>query len=275
MFVPPPKRYYYATARMASRFTSIEDGSMRVVESTCFFVRRRGRLFIVTNRHSVDYNYLMRDKTAYHLYDVIIHGRREARAAEGRADFAPFSVNPIVVMSDMALSWNSDEDIAVFRIENDPTILAVDSDDLGLEADFRACIPGEPVIMYGYSRLANVEDPAPIARSGFFASDPAVEYRIEGEHSARRIAIEAMSTKGMSGSPVFAYQRGMRDARGEAGEGYRRMFLVGCNTGHYHDDDQKIGSIHSQIGICIKSTVIAELITQADNISQRSPEYHA
>ncbi|MGL4729599.1 MAG: S1 family peptidase [Bosea sp. (in: a-proteobacteria)] len=273
MFIPPPKRYYYATARMASRFTSIEDGSMRVIEGTCFFVRRKGRLFVVTNRHGIDYNYLVKDKTAYHLYDLIIQGRREAQRGAERDHFEPFVLNPIVVMSDMAISWNSDEDLAVFKIDNDPTILAVDSDDIGTDADFRSCIPGEPVIMYGYSRLANVENPAPIARSGFFASDPSVDYRIEGERSARRIAIEAMSTKGMSGSPVFAYQRGTRDARGEAADGYRRMFLAGANTGHYHDDDQKIGSIHSQIGICIRSTVIAELITQADNISQRSAQH--
>ncbi len=271
--MPPPKRYYYATARFTSRFTSTQDGSMRAVDGTCFFVRRHGRLFVVTNRHTIDYSYLVNDKTGYHLYDVIIQGRREMPRAPGT--FVPFTLNPIVVMSDMAISWNTDEDIAVFKVENDPTILAIDSEDIGTEADFRASAPGEPLIMYGYSRLANVEDLAPIARSGFFANDPAVDYRIEGEHSARRIAIEAMSTKGMSGSPVFAYQRGMKAAYGDIGETYRRMFLAGVNTGHYHDDDQKIGSIHSQIGICIRSTVIAEMITRADNISQRSVANHA
>ncbi len=37
---------------------------------------------------------------------------------------------------------NSDEDIAVFKVENDPTILAINSEDIGTDADFRASAPG-------------------------------------------------------------------------------------------------------------------------------------
>ncbi len=36
---------------------------MRAVDGTCFFVRRHGRLFVVTNRHTIDYSYLVNDKT--------------------------------------------------------------------------------------------------------------------------------------------------------------------------------------------------------------------
>jgi Trypsin-like peptidase domain len=273
MFIPPSRHYFYATAQLNVRFTNNIDGSFKIISGTCFYVRSQKNMFVVTNRHIIDYSYYIDNSANYYLYDVIIHGRKYSNF--DKKNFDVFVSNIGLVRSDVEMSDNHDEDVAVFMVPNDDDIVAVDVGDFATADDFASSSPGDPVVMYGYSKLANVENPSPIARSGIFASDPAFDYRIQGQLAARRIAVEAMSTQGMSGSPVIAFQRGMKDAAGRKSDDYRRMFLAGVNVGHYHDDDQKIGSIHSQIGICIRSTVILELMNQVQEKSSWRVASHA
>ena len=105
-----------------------------------------------------------------------------------------------------------------------------------------------------YDRKNNL----PILRTGTIASDPRFDYSHEKEDMGERIAYEAFSYGGSSGSPIFAIQKGIKVGAGLDGGGYREPMLVGINAGHL-DIDGSMGS-HSGISYFYKSSVILELI---------------
>lgn len=258
MYLPPDNLAYYSVARVESHFIGVSGDDTRAGSGTGFVIRKGILIFFVTNRHNVDYDYKKGKRTGYKLKSVIVNGwiskqpgmlhKYEAKLEADRLNF----VFPV----------NDSEDVAVARFLGIGAegVCAFDFGTLGDEDDFSKTIPGEPTLMYGYSELMNAHTGAPIVRSGIVASDPSHDYRQASDSVARRVAVEAMSTQGMSGSPVYALQRGFEAGVGLKFEGYRRGYLLGINCAHYHESDEKLITVHGHVSACIKSSVIAELI---------------
>src|SRR5947199_8976750 len=112
----------------------------------------------------------------------------------------------------------------------------------------------------GYPAFFDHNGDRPIMRVGAISSDPASDYRPDYNSIGRRIAYEAFSTEGSSGSPVFALPKGLQLGPGLSGPGHRTAMLIGINSGHVLGRDERIGQIHSGLSYCFKSTSILECI---------------
>ncbi|MDP1774695.1 MAG: hypothetical protein Q8L15_20705 [Methylobacter sp.] len=96
----------------------------------------------------------------------------------------------------------------------------------------------------------------PIFRTGTISSDPRSNYSYSGQTEGQKIAYEAFSFGGSSGSPVFALQKGLEPGAGIKFNGYRECKLIGVNAGHLNHENIQ----HSGISYFFKSSVILELI---------------
>lgn len=262
MYLTPGNALYYSAAKVESRFLGVSSRDARAGSGTGFLVRRESGIYFVTNRHNVDYDYRKGERTGYSLQSLTISGWAEVQAGMLHRYEATLEGDLLRFL----FTENDGEDVIVtpFSAEGTERICAFDFASLGQQGDFAQTYPGEPMLMYGYSQLMNAQTGAPVARSGIVASDPSHDYRHASEAAARRVAIEAMSTSGMSGSPVYVLQRGPAAGPGIKFDGYRRGYLLGINCAHYHEEDQKVGQVHGHMSACIKASVIAELIQLAE-----------
>jgi hypothetical protein len=114
-----------------------------------------------------------------------------------------------------------------------------------------AAFPGYPI---GSDLLSD----RPIVRLGTIASDPRTDYSHLTSYLGRRIAYEALSSAGSSGSPVIAPQRGFRAGAGLTTTAFREGKVIGINAGHIHGANAQ----HSGISYFIKSEAILGLLNQ-------------
>jgi hypothetical protein len=129
---------------------------------------------------------------------------------------------------------------------------------LGGDRDYQRINPGDDVAFPTYPELYDLNGARPILRKGTVASDPINNYEAAGQQSGRRIAYEAHSTKGSSGSPVFAIVNAA-----EAGTPSKpEVVLIGINTGHLVGEDPRIGAIHAGLSYAYKAPCIYESIVQ-------------
>jgi hypothetical protein len=126
--------------------------------------------------------------------------------------------------------------------------IAIDIDMLANEQDYKELSAGDPVAFPSYPEMFDQNGARPILRTGSIASDPESDYRAQQQESGRRVAYQAHSTEGSSGSPVFATTH--------AGQ----RVLMGINSGHLTGDEPRIGRIHSGLSFCFKSACILEAI---------------
>jgi hypothetical protein len=115
----------------------------------------------------------------------------------------------------------------------------------------------------GYPKYYDRDGERPIMRMGTIASDPSSNYRDGQMSPARRIAYEAFSSGGSSGSPVFALAKGWKAGDGLTGGYFRDLALIGVNAGHLIGTDEHLPAYHSGISYCYKSTCIFEAIQAA------------
>lgn len=127
------------------------------------------------------------------------------------------------------------------------------ADDAWIAANLWVCdfvaFPGFPP---WHDKLAQ----RPILRTGTISSDPRVHYSDEPIPKGRRVAYEAFSFGGSSGSPVFAPPRGIQGGAGVKVEGFRDGRLIGVNAGHL----MAAQGGHSGVSYFIKSSAILELL---------------
>jgi hypothetical protein len=117
----------------------------------------------------------------------------------------------------------------------------------------------------GYPAYYDRDGDRPIMRMGTIASDPSSNYRDNDMAPARRIAYEALSSGGSSGSPVFALAKGWKAGSGISGGYFRDICVIGVNAGHLVGSDDRLPAYHSGISYCYKSTSILEAIENATN----------
>jgi hypothetical protein len=260
MYVPLSRDSYYTAARVTVVHANALGHEDRI-DGTCFFIHKGNRTFIVTNRHNFEAS----------LKDVKWSGYR-AKSMKCRVwckisenekgkniQLAEFEME--IDHSKIAFPENQSEDVAVLQVDIDQKIMRFDFEELAAEIDFSKSLPTDFVVVCGYPGLTEFH--APLARMGVFSSDPMLDYTGKNDGASRRVAIEAMSTGGMSGSPVIALQRGLR-SDDIIFSGFRRQYVAGINCSHYSANIEKIGTIHSGISSCIKSTVIREIIERIE-----------
>lgn len=267
MFSGVPNSHLYAAYRVTSKF-SLRDGTEITSSGTGFFIQNQnGEICLLSNRHMFDAGYGMPLGGKYlgaQLLSVLIDGFR----SDGSIDAVPTTRVSMYVALDRnapVYASNYEEDVACFR---NPQVFTIDGSEPRVDfflpasnlatdswihnnlsvCDFVA-FPGYPP---WYDRFGQ----RPILRTGTISSDPRTNYSDTQYERGRRVAYEAFSFGGSSGSPVFATQKGFRGGPGITVTGFREGMLVGINAGHYTDN---VGS-HAGVSYFFKSSVILELV---------------
>jgi hypothetical protein len=270
MYVPPDFLTYLSVGQIRTTYVGLNPSDTKTGSGTCFFIKKDSNFFVVTNRHNLDFDYYKGESTGYSLDKVFVAFHiKDTNLSENKLSINhKTSEIPAKIFNLMPVSYsdNKHEDVIVFIImlPKHLEIFAINSDELGTHTDFCSTKPGEPIIIHGFSENAPTNYPFPITRAGIVSFVPEFDFCGKKDESARRALVEFLSTKGMSGSPVFVSQRGFKGDGSVIYNGYRRGYLLGINCGHYHADDQRNSLIHAHLSNCIKATVISELIEKCE-----------
>lgn len=256
MFAPPPRQLLYVAYKLEVSFANLYTGQEKYGSGTAFLLASGPRPILVTNRHVVDIDYSAQDNRYkdFRLSQLIVHGRTgEDKAYQIALDCTKEFIFPKDRENDVAclidFSGSGSMPSANFQMYHHLTV-----QDLATEDDFLTSIwPGDLVFFSGYPATHDKLDNRPILRSGVIASDPRFNYSNTGIFEGDRVAYEAMSTPGSSGSPVYSPARGYH-----GGQFSRGNLLVGINAGHIQTE---FGS-HSGMSYFIKSTVIRQMLSE-------------
>jgi hypothetical protein len=255
MYAPPPRQLLYLAYKLEVEFVD-STGTNKLGVGTAFLLAAGDRPILVTNRHVVDLDYNAPDRRYkdFRLVRLVLHGRL--------ADDSRYSIELDASQSFLFHTCN-ENDVAClidFRAklphENFQLYHHNGLEGLATEEEFRTSIwPGDQVFFAGYPAVHDKLDQRPIIRAGIIASDPKYSYSVSGKYEGERVAYEAMSTPGASGSPVYAPARGIGGIHAYV----RRDVIVGINAGHI---GAEFGA-HSGMSYFIKSTVIREILRAA------------
>jgi hypothetical protein len=254
MYAPPPRDFLYLAYRLDVEFSD-GLGTTKQGNGTGFMLAADNVPILVTNRHVVDLDYS--SKTAkykdFRLSRLVLNGRSstDERYAIDLDVSTPFAF-PEAREDDVACLINFSGRVPQgFSLYHHAGL-----DSLATQAEFDGLIwPGDQVYFAGYPSVHDKLDHRPILRAGIIASDPRYNYSVSGQFEGNRVAYEAMSTPGASGSPVYAPARGISGIHAHV----RRDILVGINAGHV---DTGPGS-HSGMSFFVKATVLRRLLNSA------------
>jgi hypothetical protein len=234
---------------------------------TAFFVNlNNGDICLITNRHVVDKNY-NQSTSKYKDFKL-------SRLIIKKKNKDPITGLPTIdiklrVLDIEGFIFPSNEENDIVCLKNFHVIHTVSSTvpriDYAVPVDLIASKEkltetltiSDFVVFPGFPEWFDKRNDLPVMRVGTVASDPRFDYSYSGSNEGDRLAYEAFSFDGSSGSPVFAVPKGIRTGRGIDGGGFRDGMLIGINAGHL----QVSGSqSHSGISYLIKSNVILELL---------------
>lgn len=249
---------------------------------TGFFYQLDKDLFIVTNWHVVSGRSWPSGKVN------APGGRRPTKAGVKLASESSASTEKAVYFATRDMSIHSDDtprwlehpelrwrcDLVAFPVGVTPEIVRRVHKPANLI--YRAnipVVPGGTVFIVGYPRSISSGPGFPIYKSGYVASEPDFDVRVNGEPSTvggmkdglivPAIFIDSLTRQGMSGSPVFAYYSGMwnpDDPYGKfelkhstvQGEGVQ---FIGCYGGRATGDRES----DAALGLCWRESVIREI----------------
>lgn len=278
MFDSLPKDFLYSAYQLRSTHLR-GDGDVKVFSGTCFHIKDGEEIFLVTNRHNLEANYKDEKYAGYKINNLEISGYF------GSEQYLDCLIEKQTLK--YATSENYDEDVialdmtkvsVVYRRRKTTTPLPTDISPINLDISLIATNdelckidPCDVIAFPGYPEFFDRNGNRPIMRVGTIASDPNSDYQAEHMQPGRRIAYEAHSTQGSSGSPVFAVPKGIRLGAGLEGGNYRDVMLVGINSGHLIGREEKIGQIHSGLSFCFKSSCILDAIKRLKALKVTSP----
>lgn len=273
--------FLYASTKLTVKFVSSDGKSDVSFMGTGFFVKKENELYLLTNRHVLDIAYTEESRNNYPGY-TLKQISFDTRKYVENGDVPRVDIHNYVLHSyELAYAETKEDDIAclyklhVKGVVTKFDIVAIDFDMMATSefmnnlsvCDFIAFI-GFPA--YAYDRLNSM----PILRSGVISSDPRLDYNIETKFDGHRIAYEAFSTGGASGSPVFALQKGFPVGKGlqVSDDFYRAPKLIGINAGciqlqQKDSEGNDIGVQHQQISYMYKADQIRNLIVNCENIT--------
>jgi hypothetical protein len=261
-----PVDFLYASLHLESTFV---DGSGSRVRKygTGFWIHREGRIFLVTARHVVDAKWDQPNRHENILkYATYVLESITSLAWEPSRDRRRFQIATPACYFDPS---NINHDVAVIPVQNVIFLDAVGApltinnwisfDDLATDQEFISDIWAcDQVAFSGFGEWEEEAEHNPIFRTGFVASDPRRKLDFPSA-KGDALVIEAFSTKGMSGAPVFAPEYGYALGSGlslTGGRPYRRARLIGVVSSYLLAHDHQ----HSQLSIVFKSTVIRRII---------------
>lgn len=254
MYSVPPVNFIYCSYKITVRFAD-QIGNKSDCRGTGFFVATDdGNVAFVTNRHVLDPKYKkLNVHDSMKLVELVILGKtRQGETFELFLDPSQIPVFPKNFEDDIACIINPQD------ISN--SLNAVVFHHFGIEAlanehyVSEEIQPGEQVFYAGFPDPHDKLAQRPILRSGTIASDPKYSYSYTGIDEGERIAYEAFSSGGASGSPVWAAGRSFKGYPGS-----RTGAIVGINGGHIVE---KFGA-HSGISFFYKSSVLLEMLQSA------------
>jgi hypothetical protein len=257
----PTKLILYCAYQIVVEHTSA-SGDSTTIHGTAFYVKRNDDLFLITNRHNVDA--VMKD-VKYAGYKPT--GIQLSGYFDGEHLVADLAYQEIQI----GFPSNPNEDVAAinvttvqFHVNKIANMSAnyIDVSKLSKASDLSRLDICDMVALPGYPDFYDRNGNRPIVRMGTIASDPDSDYCDLGMESARRIAYEAFSSAGSSGSPVFALAKGFRTGSGLSGGYFRDLHLIGVNAGHLRGRDD-MNSSHAGISYCFKSACIIDAIDEA------------
>lgn len=259
--------FLYAAHRITAHFDRQTDKKSNTKNGTCFFVmNKRAKLCLITNRHMLDFGYPdnKQDHIGYQLSCIEIE-RFERNPETDKLPTNRFVDKAISIENSIRYSRLYEEDVACIvdpkvRTAKDANA-SIDfhiSYDLvatkeWLDSKLSVC---DFVAFPGFPTWYDKSTYRPIMRAGTIASDPRSDYSPSGQSEGRKVAFEAFSSSGSSGSPVFAAEKGPKPGPGLHFDGYREPKLIGVNAGHLQAE---FGN-HSGISYFFKASVILELI---------------
>lgn len=254
------KQLLYTAYRLRTLHLA-RDGSEKTAIGTCFYVKDKDQIFLVTNRHNVDLSYGNAKYVGYKWEGMQVDGYYN------NDDYCEISYAGQSIK--FAAPKNPDEDVFVIEVPKTPMAfrrrrkpgedantktegvgpVTIDLGMLASDDDLKNLSAGTPVLLPSYSAHYDRSSERPVMRGGIVSSDPESNYQAEGQEPARRILFQAHSGEGASGGPVFA----IMDDGG---------VLVGVNAGHLVGGEPKIGTIHSGFSYCFKATCVRECIEE-------------
>lgn len=262
MFHSPSKRVLYAAYRIQVTHLSAAGGEI-VISGTAFYIKRENQMFLVTNRHNLDAVMKNGKYAGYRPRYLTLSGY-----------FNDEHLTAEVAEQEISIAFcdNTEEDVAAINVTNTGFMVDKQKEMTATYFDFSSLADDDNlstldicdlVVLPGYPAYFDRNGDRPIARMGTIASDPSSDYRDADMLPARRIAYEAFSSAGSSGSPVFALAKGWKAGIGLSGGYFRDSRLIGINAGHLPARDETRG--HSGISYCFKSTCIVEVINRLFN----------
>ncbi len=261
MYHPLPKAFLYTAYRFTVVFN--DYGIRKTKSGTAFFVKdAQENFFVVTNRHVLNPSW--REPAAEHwvIERYVFEG---FDAAFTKIKFEHFTDATLVYPQ------HAGEDIAAFKCSRVTPIepvgqktFAINFLPINLLADddyFQLLKTGDLVAMPGFPDWYDQSQGRPILRSGTLASDPEENYAGPGQAiGPRRRLVEAFSSGGSSGSPVFALSAGIRFTGDVVVDNMRPERLIGINAGHINAGGN---GLHSGLSYMFTSVAIRELIDHA------------
>jgi hypothetical protein len=259
MTYPFAKRILYSAYRLSSRHLA-PDGSDKIVHGTCFFVDSAGALYLVTNRHNVNLSYAAAKYVGYKWDGMHVAGYFNADEYI-ECDFAhqkltfghPLNDAEDVIAVDVTATQfmfkrkrRSGEDPNTQTKNISPISVGIDM--LASDEEMKSLSAGAQIFFPSYPEQYDFSGVRPLMRAGIISSDPESDYRTSDLEPARRIACQAHSTQGSSGAPVYAVKS------------ETEVILLGINAGHLVGEEPRIGTIHSGLSYCYKTSCIREAI---------------
>lgn len=268
MFHGLDNNFLYSALKLNSRFERKSTGETEQVSGTGFFVLNSDKkLCLVTNRHMLDIGYEKepRKYAGFNLSDVKIFGflanpstmqaMPKTRSSgvlmpvNNAIKFSPEYKNDVAVIINPKVQSSDDQSFRADYFVGRELI----ADSTWIDTKLSVC---DFVAFPGFPPWHDKAEQRPIFRTGTISSDPRSNYSYTGQPEGEKIAYEAFSFGGSSGSPVFATQKGLQPGAGIRFDGYREAKLIGINAGHL---DHNFGQ-HSGISYFFKSSSILELI---------------
>lgn len=250
--------YLYAAKQFKVEW--IKDKNITTLSGTGFFVGNETDTYFITNRHLIDPEYF---DVKYRGYNLVKMSIQNYEAVDGDGLQTQLEEKCLENFNEFIFHTNYCNDVACIKnpkftggIKIYSAIpLSLLASEEWINEKLIVCdtiaYPGFPD---GYDR----KNKTPIFRMGTIASDPRLNYSWkETESKGDCIAYEGFSTKGASGSPVFAVQKGFKVTGSlSASDGfYREVKVIGVNAGHLFGKDG-----HSGISYLYKSATILDMI---------------
>ena len=254
-------KFLYAVSRIAATWTDSKGNGINS-QGTGFFIQKGLDLFFITNRHVlqpwwkepkyVDYTNLTALSIDSRKYEEENHAVSidELQVQQFGCSYPDNGIDDIVCLSKIRLKRG----YKFLSVPIDFSLLATRE-----QYEHELCV-GDMVSLIGFPNVYDHKNNMPVLRNGVISSDPRLDYSFDGQEHGHVLAYEAFSTQGISGSPVFALQKGFRvGGILSAPEGfYRPLLLVGINASNINQ-----GGIHQHMSLLFKSDQIIALIERS------------